>query len=469
MVDINKIFDLHNKLDEIERRKQLYEHIERSRFSAFNEHNNFLIEKIAKANRELYSPINDLNNRFRDLYKPSEHLNKYIEEMAKPSNFFDNLKFAEKSINQSFFDKINGFEHFSFRKTQKMIDEIFSPLSKNNLISERVFNDLNRIRESMLTPLHSRYTDLLREYEQAKKATLLSSVEAFSKTIFEKNIFRNEIFMRQISSSLVNYDLFTNNTLSKLSFEADKSISLALKGSLTLANEQMLRSTSSIQSYVENSRIAEFDSSISFFENTFPKTNRYRVQKQELLRRNDIEEEENYESLVIKSDSAISFEQITNCMTLIGLCNEASETTRGNTIFTLTSALWLSAWKLTGVVPTNKDSFAIIIDCLYLMLYEGAGKDKLRFIEQGYINATEAELIWKIKHLRNKWLRHDIDHGKETDIRKSRQHRKEALEWFGLSKVPYSKDEFIYLYNNLMLRVEDFLKLLLNRVSKFSS
>jgi hypothetical protein len=469
MVDINKIFDLHNRIDEIERHKQLFNELDRSRFSAFDQQRNALTQIVLKSNRDLHSPMQDLQNHLRDLHDPTKNPRNHLEDIAKPFKSFDNLRLTEKSISQSFLEKVGGLEHSSIHQTRKMIEETFSPFSRNNLISERIKNDFERLRKSLLSPLHSQHSDLLRGFEQATKATTLSSVEALSKTFLDNSLSRNERLLNQVSNSLFSYDRFANNTLAKLSLDIDKYTALALKGSLTLANEQMLRSTSAIQSYIESSNTSAFNKSNPFFDREFPKINRYRIQKQELLRRDDIEEDEEYESLVIKSDAAISFEQISNCMTLIGLCNEASETTKGNTIFTLTSTLWLSAWKLTGVVPTNKDSFAIIVDCLYLMLYEGAGKDKLRFIEQGYIDATEAELIWKIKHLRNKWLRHDIDHGKETDIKKSHQHRKEALEWLGLGKVPYSKDEFIFLYNSLMLRVEEFLKLLLERVSKFSN
>ncbi len=81
----------------------------------------------------------------------------------------------------------------------------------------------------------------------------------------------------------------------------------------------------------------------------------------------------------------------------------------------------------------------------------------------------EVEIIWKIKHLRNKWLRHDIEHGKDKDIAKNYQIRRETLKWFGMQRVPQSREEFIFLYNNLMLKVEEFLKVLLDRVSKFSN
>lgn len=301
----------------------------------------------------------------------------------------------------------------------------------------------------------------LRNLGVAANLSFMSEVGMVAKSY--SDLFKNDLFTKSIASISTAHSSFLANTLRGFELAKSNHIANALKGSITLANEQMLRSVGLIEPSIYELPEAKIDY-LSIL-----KPNRFRVQRQELIKRVDIEEDETYENLTIKTPSAISFELVSKCMSLIGLCNEASETTKGNTIFTLTSTLWLSAWKLTDVVPTNKDNFAIVVDCLYLMLYEGAGKDKLRFIEQGYISADEAEIIWKIKHLRNKWLRHDIDHGKESDIKKSHQHRKDALEWFGLSKVPYSKDEFVFLYNNLILKVEEFLNLLLERVSKFSN
>jgi hypothetical protein len=301
----------------------------------------------------------------------------------------------------------------------------------------------------------------LRNLGVAANLSFMSEIGMVAKSY--SDLFKNDLFAQGIASISTAHSSFLANTLKDFELANSNHIANALKGSITLANEQMLRSIGLIEPSIYEFPKAKIDYLPIF------KPNRFRVQRQELIKRVDIEEDETYENLTIKTPSAISFELVSKCMSLIGLCNEASETTKGNTIFTLTSTLWLSAWKLIEVVPTNKDNFAIVVDCLYLMLYEGAGKDKLRFIEQGYISADEAEVIWKIKHLRNKWLRHDIDHGKDSDIKKSHQHRKEALQWFGLSNVPYSKDEFVFLYNNLILKVEEFLNLLLERVSKFTN
>jgi hypothetical protein len=417
--------------------KALFDHIDRQRFSIVDQYRNELAAHIAGA-------------RGFDL--------------AQSSPLQESLRLAEKTIAESYLDNLNVAHRRALQDIKAGMDKTFAAFSGIGSIK----NEIDQLRESLSRPFHSQNSELFRGYEEAVRAATLSSVGAFSKTLLENRQLRNENLFKQVSSSLLSYDHFANQTLAELRATWSEPMASALQGSLRLANEQLLRSTSAFDAYAENLNIDRLDQSDLFLDRQFPKVNRYRIQKQELLRRDDIEEDEDYESLVIKSPSAISFDQISNCMTLIGLCNEASEATRGETIFTLTSMLWLSAWKLVSVVPTNKDNFAIVVDCLYLMLYEGAGKDKLRFIEHGYIDGAEAEVIWKIKHLRNKWLRHDIDHGEESKIKKSRQNLRDAFEWFGLRKVPYSKNEFVFLYNGLILKVEEFLKLLLDRVSRFS-
>jgi hypothetical protein len=455
MVNINKILELKKQAEELERHRESLSKTRDLSNPMFYERQN-AIEKM-------------MLNSVRDLHNPHNGLNNHLIDSIKSLGLTKSLNLAENTINKTFIENFRGFHDISIQNSRKLIEEVFSPLLKNSLLSQRLGNDFEQIRESLLAPLTFRNSDVLRELALATKATAFSSLEVLSKSFLGNNLLKNENLLGQISSSVLNYDRFANSTLAKLNLDVSKSMELALRGSLTLANEQMLRSTTLMQSYIESSDVSNFEKSNPLYDRGLLRTNRYRVQKLELLRREDIEEGEEYESLIIKSPSAVSFEQLSNCMTLIGLCNEAAETTKGNSIFTLTTSLWLSAWKLTDVVPTNKDRFAIIVDCLYLMLYEGAGKDKLRFIEDGYISATEAEVIWKIKHLRNKWLRHDINHGKDSDIRKSHQNRREALEWFGVSKIPYTKDEFVFLYSILILRVEEFLKLLLERVSNFSN
>ena len=454
MVDIKKFIEAQRQLDDLtgvsKAQKGLLERFDARSLSALSHHRDWMAELSRN----------------------------HLSTFANSSSFQESLRLEQKSISQLALENLQGFQNSSIQSARKLIEETFQPFLRNDSLSNQLKANFEHLRESLLSPYQSQSSEILRAFEQVTKATTFSSLETLSKTFAQRaNIFKNEDFLRQMSKSLIGYDRFANETLNRLRFDMDKHISSALRGSLILANEQVLRSTSVVQSYIENSNISDNTDSNLFFNREFPRINRYRVQKQELLRRDDIEEDEDYENLVIKSPSAISFDLIVNCLKIVGLCNETSQTTKGNLIFTITNSVWSNSFKLLQVVPTNKENFAEIVDYLYFLLIEGAGKDVLRFItyedknQYGYFSRTEpeVEIIWKIKHLRNKWLRHDIEHGKDKDIAKDYRIRKETLEWFGMQRVPQSREEFIFLYNNLMLKVEEFLKILLERVSKFSN
>lgn len=457
MVDINKLIEAQRQLDDL--------------------------SGASKAQKELlgrFDPVNLSNlsalSHHRDLM--AEISRNQLSAFAHSSSFQESLRLAQTSVSQLALENFQGFQNSTIQSARKLVEETIQPFLRNDFLNDQLKSNLQHLRESLLSPYQFQSSEVLKSFEQIAKATAFSSLQTLSKSLAERaNVYGNEDFLRQISKSLISYDQFANNTLANLRLDMDKHISAALRGSLILANEQVLRSTSLVQSYVENSDISDVTDLNLFFDREFPRINRYRVQKQELLRRDDIQQDEDYENLVIKTPSAISFDLIINCLRIVGVCNETAQTTKGSLIFTITNSVWSNSFKLLQVVPTNRENFAEIVDYLYFLLIEGAGKDVLRFItyedknQYSYFLRTEpdVEIIWKIKHLRNKWLRHDIEHGKDKDIVKDYRIRKETLEWFGMQRVPQSREEFIFLYNNLILKVEEFLRVLLDRVSKFSN
>lgn len=70
----------------------------------------------------------------------------------------------------------------------------------------------------------------------------------------------------------------------------------------------------------------------------------------------------------------------------------------------------------------------------------------------------------KLKFLRNKWLRHDSDHGKESAIRKTWRDLGETLKAFGFESLPENSYEFNRLHENLIKDLLEFLELLLTKI-----
>ncbi len=133
-------------------------------------------------------------------------------------------------------------------------------------------------------------------------------------------------------------------------------------------------------------------------------------------------------------------------------------------IFPPTTTIVESAALLPGICPGTQDEFATAIDYLYFTFYEGAGAANLRFITSGLVSAEEIDAIMFIKMFRNKWLRHDPDHGSAADIRNARNAVAETLVKLGFNNLPRGKHEFAILHRNLLIRLERFLDLLIERL-----
>jgi len=101
---------------------------------------------------------------------------------------------------------------------------------------------------------------------------------------------------------------------------------------------------------------------------------------------------------------------------LIPLINQQCAARGEEEIFKPTNQLIRALVTLPNLIAVSRDLFAQFIDCLYFMVYEGAGKDNLRFL--GRVPDAAVEPVWAIKHLRNYDLRHDVEHGKPREIEK---------------------------------------------------
>ena len=163
------------------------------------------------------------------------------------------------------------------------------------------------------------------------------------------------------------------------------------------------------------------------------------VQQAELLNCEFIKDENDTDALIAASPMAKTVEQARRVLQLVTLCNEAGNTSVLNAEFFKPTTRLLEVFSyLPWISATDKWRFGDVVDCLYFIFYEGAGKDNLRFLDEhgGPLTDDDCDLIWCIKHLRNKWSRHDADHGKEKEIRKSWTVLAEKFQWLGLANYP---------------------------------
>lgn len=190
------------------------------------------------------------------------------------------------------------------------------------------------------------------------------------------------------------------------------------------------------------------------------------VQQEELIAIVESEDIEDEVTLIELSPAAHVSALSGQVLILIAKCNEVVKVGEKPEIFKPTNKLLEVFADLPWLLPENKQRFADFIDCLYFLFYEGAGKDKLRFLKDhnGVLEPTDCNFIWCIKHLRNKWLRHDADHGKEADIRKSWKELAEKFSWLGLNHPPMSQEHFRYLHCRLLEEANSFLQQILEKL-----
>ena len=148
-------------------------------------------------------------------------------------------------------------------------------------------------------------------------------------------------------------------------------------------------------------------------------------------------------------------------------CNEAAMVSRKDGVFEYTTRMLSALCRLPFVVPLTRELFGEVVDALYFALYEGAGSDHLRYMQpNGPLTKDECEFVFCVKHLRNKWLRHDPEHGSERSIQRSFADLKNALVFFGLDHVPTKPREFRSLHEAMIDKAEAFLGILLSRLQQ---
>lgn len=157
--------------------------------------------------------------------------------------------------------------------------------------------------------------------------------------------------------------------------------------------------------------------------------------------------------------------QTQRMLDLIRQCNQAATLKGRDKIFETTEKMLEGFACLPSITITSKERLTYVVGMLYCMLYEGAGTDRLRFKDRSLLSDEDCRVIWAIKHLRNKYLLHDIEHGSPSDVRKSWRVLHESLEWLGIDRLPQRKHDFIVLQEGLIREIIQMLELLLGKIN----
>jgi hypothetical protein len=135
-------------------------------------------------------------------------------------------------------------------------------------------------------------------------------------------------------------------------------------------------------------------------------------------------------------------------------------------IFPPTDKFLLAYLELPQMLPADRESLGDAVDHLFFVLYEGAGDDKLRFDKKhgGLLEGDQLGPVFLLKFLRNKWLRHDIEHGEEAKVRKAYRQLAGAFDALGLGYVPRAAEEYYVVYSGLLSKLLGMLETVLDQL-----
>jgi hypothetical protein len=195
-----------------------------------------------------------------------------------------------------------------------------------------------------------------------------------------------------------------------------------------------------------------------------------RVQRGELLRGPEIGDVEDEEDLVRLSPAAGAAATARNILFMVTGCNEESMASGKPAVFKTTTKFVEAVTDMMWLLPHNKHTFADFVDCLYWIFYEGAGRDNLRYLKAhgGMLDPNDCNFIWSVKTLRNKWLRHDPEHGSPSDIKRSQEALLDLLQTFGLKQFPKSAAEYRLLHRKLLKEAQTFMQKVWDKISEGS-
>lgn len=378
------------------------------------------------------------------------------------SETINSIKLKENKLTNQFINATSSIEGLLKQNslTSALCDQIFKDYLGSNAALEMV-----RKQSVIFDDLTSRVAamDAVKfSIPQLSQATLAWNMASSSLTSRMKDIgllTQREMFSARLLEAPNAYADFVRHTTALLDDNPTLDIAARLRGSLNLAEYQLLEIADTFNYFSVVPQDDEEPDSKRILNVPF-------AQQKELLNYEYAGNESDTVALTNASPTAQTEKLARRVLTLVMQCNEAGKTSGiSDDIFKPTTRMMTVYVDLPWLSATDKWRFGDLIDCLYFIFYEGAGKHSLRFLEEngGPLTIADCDLIWCIKHLRNKWLRHDADHGNKKDIQKSWAELSKKLQWLGLANYPTNED-FPRLHYKLLELAEEFLLCILNRL-----
>lgn len=337
------------------------------------------------------------------------------------------------------------------------------PLLGSFALQPQIAQVLSDISNSRIEAMTSNLKALIVDLPSLRLPTLVwsSNLSQAIESLTGINLMmRHQLLSERMLEPYVAMGQFLQATGQLLERAVTEEMKNALEGSLLLAQEQSITSTAFLQGTLQRpqgrQRIIPQ-----------PPLNSLGVQQAELLKSESVPTNPDYETLLSLSPSAAVQRQASRVLSLVAACNDAAlilNSSSGEHIFKPTNRVLASYAQLPWIAVVDRATLGSFIDGLFFIFYEGAGSQKLRFTS--YLGDAECRVIWALKHLRNRFLRHDPEHGAPTDIRRAWAELREDFVWLGVTQVPPQTPEVYQLIQQRMLNeLEQFLSRLLAAIN----
>jgi len=251
---------------------------------------------------------------------------------------------------------------------------------------------------------------------------------------------------------------FVQHTMECLAANPAPEAAVRLRASLALAEQQLIDMADTAIGFLRIPDDEEEHDAKRLLNAPF-------IQQKELLACQQAVDERDTDALALVSCTAQTVQLGLRVLELVTQCNEAGKTSAyGVEIFKPTTRMVTAFTDLPWISSTDRSLFADVVDCLYVILYEGAGRDKLRFLDKngGPLTETDCDLIWCIKHLWKRFKQSDADREKEKGIWNSWMDLA-SFRLLGLDVQPTEPRYSQLLHHKLLLSAEIFLERLLSQ------
>ncbi|MEH2277849.1 MAG: hypothetical protein V7K40_24440 [Nostoc sp.] len=428
--------------------------------------------------KKLLQNLGNLNSSYTSIFsKISEQTSGIEESFTGRARLFSHSKLLENlsgksrlfSHSSELLENLSGKSRL-FSHSSEVLENLsgksrLRPVEEYKFAQDKLYTNLNKqifTWQKLVQPS----LEIFKPSRELKEIALASRVwdKSFTEVtrqIQELNLFsKNPALVQNLLKPSSVYTDFVEKTYQRLEQSTSEKVYRALETSLHLAEDQLLTTTETLINIItvpadDELASCEIDLLLPI------------IQQDELITIVESCEEEDEGSLILLSPAAQANTEVKRIWDLIIQCNEVTQTKEQKEMFKPTSKLLEACANLPWIIPQDKRSFGDFIDYLYFTFYEGAGKDNLRFLTKhgGVLDEkVDCDFIWCIKHLRNKWLRHDADHGKETDIKKSWKDLSDKFKWLGLNHTPIKEEHFRKLHRSLLKEAESFLEKILEKL-----